>query len=165
MRNLLIILSLLSALITAFPALAENHSVPDYSRIYDPERDPFEDSREALSYAQKTDRRLLIELGGDWCSYCHILDYFIANNREVREVLNEYFVILKINVSDENMNEDFIRGLPDTNGYPHIFVAKNDGSIVFSRDTTRLLEGGKYSQDRFLAFLHQWGDGDSVLVD
>jgi thioredoxin-related protein len=51
--------------------------LPAYSRVYDESRDPIVDGREALKLAQETQRKVLIEVGGDWCSWCHVLDGFI----------------------------------------------------------------------------------------
>jgi thioredoxin-related protein len=131
--------------------------LPEYSRVYDPARDPFADGKEALRNAKQSNRRVLIEAGGDWCSYCRILDHFIENNPAVSKALHNNFVVLKINISDENGNEEFLSGLPETTGYPHIFIAENDGRILFSRDTAQFFVNGQYSQSHFLGFLNEWG--------
>lgn len=131
--------------------------IPEYSKAYDPSRDPFADGKEALQYAQQTNRRVLIEVGGDWCSYCKVLDYFINNNPTIKNSLYERFVVLKVNISDENDNKEFISGLPKTFGYPHIFITENDGTVILSKDTSQLLQNGKYSEQRFIDFLDEWG--------
>jgi thiol:disulfide interchange protein len=51
--------------------------LPAYSLGYDPARDPFADGREALRLARQTGRMVLIEVGGDWCSWCRVLDRFL----------------------------------------------------------------------------------------
>lgn len=160
----LIIISLL--LIPLMQVSADEIYIPDYSKVYDPERDPFADGDSALQYARETDRRVLMELGGNWCTYCKILDYFIENNPIIKKSLYEKFVILKINVSDENGNEKFLSDLPKTFGYPHYFVTENDGSILYSKDTTQLRANGEYSEELFIGFLNEWGpdQGPSVAV-
>ncbi len=109
-----------------------------------------------MQYARQSNRRVLIELGGDWCSYCIRLDRFIAATRVVKDMLHKNFVVLKINVSDDNDNSEFRKGLPSTFGFPHIFIADKDGSILYSKDTTQLLQDGQYSQVLFMEFLQQW---------
>jgi thioredoxin-related protein len=131
-------------------------SLHDYSKIYDPDRDPFEDGNNALQNAKETQRRVLIEVGGDWCSPCHKLEHFITNTPAIYKQLHNNFVLLKINVSDENYNEPFLNGFPKTFGYPHIFITENDGSIIYSGDTVQLLENGSYVMDRFSLFLDKW---------
>ena len=154
---LLLIILPLAALSGDDAIYIEDILLPEYSRSYDPARDPFEDGKEALLYAKETNRRVLIKVGGDWCSYCRILDHFVDNNPLVRNSLHEKFVVLKVNISDENTNEDFMSGLPETIGYPHIFITGNDGQILISKDTARLLVNGQYSQEYFLDFLSEWG--------
>ncbi len=152
---LLIALLLLSVLVTASKADVDD-TLPAYSLSYDPARDPFTDGKRALQYAKQSKRRVLIELGGDWCTYCRKLDRFIAATDAVKDVLYRKFVVLKINVSEENDNKEFRDGLPRTFGFPHIFVADSDGNILYSKDTTQLLEQGRYSPDKFIEFLQQW---------
>ena len=138
-------------------ATDDDYYIPAYSNSYDPGRDPVVDGKEALRYAQHTNRRILIAAGGDWCNYCKVLDRFITDNPSVKNSLYERFVVLKVNVSDENDNEAFMSALPDTFGYPHIFISENDGTVIYSDDTTGFLDSGEYSADRFIDFLYKWG--------
>ncbi len=131
-------------------------SLPDYSRSYDPERDPFVDGNHALQNAKETQRRVLIEVGGDWCSWCYILDEFISTTPSVYKQLHDNFVVLKVNYSDANENESFLKGLPVITAYPHVFITESDGSIVYSGNIVKLLDKGKYSKKRFDNFLEQW---------
>ena len=57
--------------------LSAQSTLPAYSLDYDPVRDPFADGRAALKLAQDTNRRVLIEVGGDWCRWCHVLNKFL----------------------------------------------------------------------------------------
>ncbi len=131
-------------------------SLPDYSKNYDPERDPFEDGNYALQNAKETQRRVLIEVGGDWCTWCHVLEKFISTTSTVYSQLHDNFVVLKVNFSDTNENKLFLDGLPKITGYPHLFITENDGSIVYSGNIVQLLENGKYSKERFNYFLDEW---------
>ncbi len=131
-------------------------SLPDYSKIYDPERDPFEDGNNALQNAKETQRRVLIEVGGDWCTWCHILEDFISATPAVYTQIHDNFVVLKVNVSDANENESFLNSLPKITGYPHLFITEDDGSIIYSGNIVQLLENGKYSREHFNHFLDEW---------
>lgn len=42
--------------------------LPAYSQGYDAARDPFSDGRAALRLATDRQRKVLIEVGGNWCS-------------------------------------------------------------------------------------------------
>lgn len=139
------------------PIFAVNSSeLPTYSKIYDDKRDPFEDANEALVLAKKTNRNVLIEIGGNWCSWCHKMDTFLANNPDVYEALHNKYVLLKINVSDSNENAAFMKSLPPVLGYPHMYVSDANGKMLLSKDTAELLSGGHYSREQWLTFLDKW---------
>ena len=150
------LLVLSSFIIFSMSVLADYKTIPDYSRSYDPKRDPFVDGRDAIRNAQATQRRILIELGGNWCAWCKKLEQFISEHKVIETELHKNFVILKVNVSDENDNKKFLSAFPKTNGYPHFFVSRANGSVLYSKDTSELLESGRYSEQRFLAFIQRW---------
>lgn len=147
------------------PAAAESRDLPGYSRHYDPQRDPFADGRDAIEKAAASQRRILIELGGNWCAWCKKLDRFIAEHEIIKKKLYENFIVLKVNVSDENDNHEFLSAFPKTFGYPHFFVAHSDGSVLHSKDTAELLEDGKYSEQRFLDFIEHWRIKESAVIN
>lgn len=137
-------------------AAVQYANLPAYSRVYDPARDPFTDGRAAIKNAKATKRRILIEVGGNWCSWCHRLDRFIRTNKDIERKLHETFVILKVNISDKNDNHEFMSSLAKPLGYPHMYIAESDGRVVYSQDTAEFLYQGKYSKQYFLDFLEKW---------
>jgi thiol:disulfide interchange protein len=154
---LLVMLSLLSAVTASAHADSSLDDPPEYSVVYDPTRDPFADGSAALELARATGRRVLIEVGGDWCSWCHVLSKFLDENPGVRKRMYEVFVVLKVNFSDENPNSDFLQRFPEPIGYPHLYVADNDGAVLHSQTTAAFLQDGGYSAERWMKFFDQWG--------
>jgi thiol:disulfide interchange protein len=132
--------------------------LPVYSQGYDPARDPFSDGRAAIRLATETQRKVLIEVGGDWCSWCHVLDRFLHAHSSLRTRLHQTFVLLKVNVDERNDNAEFLSAFPRALGYPHMYVTDNKGSILFSQDTAEFLQDGSYSEQRFRAFLDRWSE-------
>ncbi len=137
-------------------AFQENSELPAYSQFYDATRNPNADGRQALQLAKETGRKVLIEVGGDWCSWCHVLDKFIKDNPAVEKRLHETFVVLKVNISDENDNAEFMSAFPPAQGYPHMYITDNNGSILHSQDTSEFRENKKYSEKRFMIFFERW---------
>jgi len=154
-------LLLLSCLAIPFHIYAKSdhmtaQSLPTYSQIYDDQRDPFKDAAAALALAKETNRQVLIEIGGNWCTWCHKMDNFLAKNPEVFQALHSQYVLLKINVSDSNENNDFMKSLPPVLGYPHMYISTAQGKMILSKDTAELLAGNDYSKEHWLNFLTQW---------
>ncbi len=133
-----------------------NGNLPEYSTTYDPSRDAFKDGAAAIELATRTSRRILIELGGDWCKWCHEMDAFFDQNPDIKQQLHETFVMLKVNVSDSNDNADFLKAFPKPLGYPHMYVAEYNGKVLWSQDTADFLNNGKYSRDTFMDFFKRW---------
>lgn len=70
--------------------------------------------------------------------------------------MRDDYIIVKLNYSDENKNEELLSGYPDISGYPHIFVLETDGSLLHSQDTAKLEQGKGYDPGVFLEFLKTW---------
>jgi thiol:disulfide interchange protein len=125
--------------------------------IYDPARDPANDLEQAILKAQKENKRIMLELGGDWCIWCRYMDDFYASHADILQVRAENYVLVKINVSEENSNDDFLSDFPAPGGYPHIYILDSDGTLLHSQDTVELEDGGSsYVPEVFMAFLKKW---------
>ena len=162
-------LALLFALaLTSVPALAQHEAdaevAPAYSVAeYDPARDPAEDLRTTVERAQAEGKRILLEVGGEWCSWCHALDAYVHGNAAVAEALRDGFLIMKVNMSEENRNEAFLSDYPEIPGYPHLFVLERDGTLLHSQGTGVLEEGPSYNEQVVLDFLSTWApDGQGT---
>lgn len=147
-------LSLLLFFVLLQTAFAEQ--LPVYSLSYDPNRNAMQDGRDAIKLAKATHRRILIEVGGEWCKWCHVLDRFLNNNAEIKIQLHQTFVLLKVNVSDENDNREFLKVFPRVLGYPHVFVTESNGKLLLSKDISQFFVKGKYSVERFEAFFKKF---------
>jgi thiol:disulfide interchange protein len=143
---------------SAVYAQDDSQALPAFSRVYDAGRDPFADGRAALQLARQTGRRVLIEVGGNWCSWCHVLDRFLDQHASLRSKLHENFVLLKVNVDEVNDNAEFLSAFPEALGCPHMYVTESDGSVIHSQDTAEFLQDGRYSEKRFVDFLERWGN-------
>jgi len=139
-------------------------SLPSYSTHYNVKQDAFKDGNAAVKLATSTNRRILIELGGDWCKWCHKMDVFFDNNPDIKQKLHETFVMLKINVSDENDNAEFLKPFPKPLGYPHMYVSEFNGSVLWSQDTAEFLKDGNYTRESFLAFFKRWDINNKDLI-
>lgn len=134
----------------------EVSALPLYSKVYDDQRDPFKDAVAAIKLAKDSNRNVLIEIGGNWCTWCHKMDDFLAKNPDIYQELHNKFVLLKINVSDSNENEAFMKALPPVLGYPHMYVSNSSGKMLLSKDTGEFLEQGQYSREAWLSFIERW---------
>jgi len=164
-KNKSILTLLLTSLLLASYALAQQ---PQTSRSetgssgyvpvtrYDPKRNAAQDLTEAISEASRTGKNVMVEVGGDWCSWCHTLDNFFAAHQDLIELRDKNFVTLKINFSQENENEKVLSQYPQINGYPHIFFLNPKGKLLQSQDTSVMENGSSYNLERVRDVLTKW---------
>lgn len=123
---------------------------------FDPKKDPFKDVKAAVKIAAKTNKNILLDVGGEWCPWCHKLDEFILADKEINGYLHSNFVEVKVNYSNENKNEKFLSTLPKVKGYPHLFVLDKKGKLIYSQDTGELEQEKSYSKEKLMAFLKKY---------
>jgi thioredoxin-related protein len=123
---------------------------------YDPSRDPEQDLRFAIADARENGKRIILVIGGEWCVWCHILDRFLSENKDIQTVWSDNYVTVKVNVSPENGNEEFLSRYPKVEGYPYFFVLEKDGSLLHSQRTAKLESGYTYSKEKMREFLKEW---------
>ena len=131
------------------------------SAAFDPARDPAQDVAEAVALAKAQDKRVIVDVGGEWCSWCRTLHRFIVANEDLRSLIDSRYVWVKVNYSKENRNEAFLSRWPKIEGYPHLFVLDADGKLLHSQDTGELEAGKSYDTAKFLAFVRKWTGADA----
>lgn len=144
----------LLALLAALP-WAAGWTAESLPARFDPRRDALADLAQALAAAQAQGKAVLVDVGGEWCTWCHILDRFLASRAEVRRTLEEHYVWLKVNYSPQNRNEALLSRWPRAAGYPHLYVLDGAGQLLASQATGELEAGKDYDEARMLAFLRR----------
>ncbi len=137
----------------AFAAASAAQSLPTR---FDPARDAAADVAMAAAQAKAQGKRVLVDVGGEWCAWCHILDRFVDANADVRSLRDAGYVWVKVNWSKENKNEALLSRWPKIQGYPHLFVLDGDGRLLHSQDTGSLESGKDYDRAKLVAFLKAW---------
>jgi thiol:disulfide interchange protein len=148
------------ALVCGFTAFATQTTAAQspYAPVtkYDPKRDAARDIDDAVTEAKRTNRRILLEVGGEWCSWCHILDEYFDKHPDLTALRDKSFVTVKINFSEENPNKEVLARYGPINGYPHIFVLDWDGKFLHSQGTGVLESGRSYDLEKMNNFLTEW---------
>ncbi len=99
---------------------------------------------------------MLVEVGGSWCIWCHIMDKFFEQHPKIATLRDKNFVTVAVNFSPENQNQAVLGRYPEIPGYPHLFVLSADGQLLRSQRTRDLEEGNGYNAKQFEQFLMKW---------
>ncbi len=123
---------------------------------FDPKRDPKADLVEAVTKAAAAGKRIILDVGGEWCVWCVYMDRFFVENPPLEKLREDNFVWLKINMGPENENKAFLSAYPEANGYPHLYVLDAAGKLLKSQDTSALEQGNGYNLMKFTEFMRTW---------
>ena len=150
-------------LLNAFSSVSQkkSSSIPLWTPLeqFDEKRDAAADIKLGIAEAKRSDRRVLLDVGGEWCIWCHRLDTLFIRNADLSDFLHKNFVVVKVNYSKEYKNEAVLSKYPKIPGYPHLFVLDAKGKLLHSQDTGELEEGKGHSKEKVLAFLKKWAPG------
>ena len=135
-------------------------TVIHHQEEFDPKRDAAQDIRSAMVQAQKEHKHILLDVGGQWCIWCCMLDTLYMKNPDLSDYLYRHYIVVKVNVSKENKNTEVLSHYPEVAGYPHLFVLDKNGTFE-SQDTSELeLPGGSavrgHDKAKVFAFLRKW---------
>ncbi len=68
-------------------------------------------------------------------------------------MLQQNFLIMKVNYSRENQNRQFLSQLPPIPGYPYFFLLESDGRYLQTLRNGDFISRGQYDEARFLSVL------------
>ncbi len=123
---------------------------------FDPARDPKTDLKEAVEMATKSGKRIILDIGGEWCGWCVYMDTFFSKNPPLSKIRDDNFIWVKVNMSEQNENKTFLKLYPEPSGYPHLYILSKTGRLLRSQDTSYLELGKGYNIVKFTQFLRTW---------
>jgi thioredoxin-related protein len=159
--NIIALVLGLALVLVASPAPAQGGVAqapvpPHRQKKFDPARNAAKDIAEAIALAQKENKRIILDVGGEWCGWCKKLDKFFEENVEASAILKAKYLLVKVNFSPENKNEAVLSRYPKINGYPHLFVLDKNGKLLHSQDTGELETGDHHDPAKVIPFLKEW---------
>lgn len=139
--------------------------------IYNPGADANAEIQQATIKANAENKHVFLQLGGDWCSWCHKFHNFVNENKEITDFITENFVVVRVNYSKENKNTDVMEKLdfPQRFGFPVFVILNGNGKRIHTQNSAYLEENEGYSEKKVLEFFKQWApaalDPDSYSTD
>jgi thioredoxin-related protein len=152
----LLCLALVTGQVGTAEAAADTAYAGNLSARFDSQRDAAKDLADAIAMARTENKRIVVDVGGEWCIWCLRMDKFIRGNEQIQNAVKSSFIWVKINYSEENDNQKVLAQFPKVKGYPHLFVLDKNGALLHSQDTSPLEQDKSYSAERILDFLHEW---------
>ncbi len=114
---------------------------------------------ELVKQAQKENKNIILQAGGNWCIWCLRFNQFVQTTPELKNVVDENYLYYHLNYSPENKNEKVFAkyGNPGEKfGYPVFVVLDKNGKMIHTQDSAVLEEGKGYSIEKVKAFFTDW---------
>jgi len=139
-------------------------SAQSYAKPYDENQDPRADIKEAISLAQKENKNILIQFGGNWCPWCLRFHALVSGMNRIDSVMKANYVYLLLNVPREKEMRDFSLfreyEYPNRFGYPVFIILDKTGKRLNTQDSEAFeyfnpkISG--YDTAKVLRFLTMW---------
>ena len=160
--------AILLALILALPAIAApapRASISDLSllpirvmRPYDEKADADAAVAAAFARARRSGKRVLIDLGGNWCPDCIVLAN-IMRLPEVAPFLAAHYEVVAVDVGrfDKNLQIPARFGITKRlEGVPSVLIAEPDGRLVNRGHVSALADARSMTPQAIIDWLARW---------
>jgi thiol:disulfide interchange protein len=136
----------------ALPAVAATPIYPKTSHASD-------DIAAGIAEAARTQRRVLVDFGGNWCTDCKVLDINFRKPENAR-LLEERYVVVHVNVGDSGIDTNFDvaerYGIPLKKGVPALAVLDSTGRVLYAQKTGEFEDMRHMDPASVHDFLEKW---------
>lgn len=149
MKRTLLSLLLLLTLTSAYAQLP---------KVYDEQIDPMAQIDSAIEKAKSTDRFVICQVGGNWCSWCLKFADFTKNDTTISKVIEDNFVYIHVNYPRQGASQQLSQRILGAGrfGYPVFVVMDTEGKVIHIQDSSYLEEDKGYNKDKVLRFFQGW---------
>jgi thioredoxin-related protein len=151
MKNNLILFSMILFSLDTF-------SQAEKPKLYEPLANAETEIASAVKKAKQEGKYVLIQAGGNWCSWCIEFNRFVQADSSIDSLIKKCFVVYHLNFSTDNMNErTFAKyGYPKRFGFPVFLILDGQGNRLHTQNSEYLEQGKSYNKQRVYEFLLQW---------
>lgn len=133
-------------------------SAADTTILYNPGADASADLQQAVALANKENKHVLIQAGGNWCTWCLRFNKFTTEDQQIDSLIKANYVVYHLNYSKENKNADVFEklGFPQRFGFPVFIILDKTGKNIHKQNSVYLEQGKGYNKEKVMEFLQQW---------
>ncbi len=126
--------------------------------LYNPSIDGMQQLHEAINLANKTNKHVLVQVGGNWCPWCIKFHDFCDKVYNVDSIIKASYIHILLNYSRENKNESAMQYLeyPERFGFPVLVILDSNGKRIHTQDSEMLEKLKSYDTSRVIKFLKNW---------
>ena len=127
---------------------------------YNPNADAKAELKAALDLARKENKHVLIQIGGNWCSWCMRFHAMAKGAPVIDSLIRADYVYTLLNFSKENKNWDIMKQFdyPTRFGFPVFVILDKNGKVLHTQDSGELehCQVKGYDTTKVATFLKMW---------
>jgi thiol:disulfide interchange protein len=129
--------------------------------IYDTHAEGEQLLAEALQTARAENKRVLLDMGANWCSDSQGMFQLLTTNTPIRRMIQDNYVFTMVDVNKNGFkarNEKLVErlGNPISNGIPALLVLDASGKVLNTDPDERLTDSDHDRPAIVLAYLRKW---------
>jgi len=130
----------------------------DTAHLYNPAANAIDGIANAVAQAKKEKKFVLIQAGGNWCSWCLRFNKFVTDDAQLDSIVKASFIVYHLNYSKENLNKEVFAkyGYPQRFGFPVFIILDGKGKRLHTQNSSYLEEGKSYNKDKVFGFFKDW---------
>jgi thioredoxin-related protein len=130
----------------------------DTTKLYSTTANATKDIAAAVKQAKAENKHLIIQAGGNWCSWCLLFEKTVKNDFQLDSALKANFIVYHLNYSKENQNDEVFAkyGFPQRMGFPVFLILDKDGKLLHTQNSSYLEEGRGYNKSKVIGFFSDW---------
>jgi thioredoxin-related protein len=126
--------------------------------LYHPLANAEKDIVAAVAKARLEKKHVLIQAGGNWCSWCLEFNRFTTTDKQLDSAINADYVVYHLNYSPQNKNAELFKkyGFANRFGFPVFIILDANGKMIHTQNSSYLEEGKSYNKRKIRDFLADW---------
>lgn len=128
------------------------------NNLYNPQLDGKLQIKQAIELAQKNNKHVLIQVGGNWCPWCIRFHKFLNKVPKIDSLVQSSYIYVPLNYSRENKNEESLKLLefPQRFGFPVLVILDQNGKRIHTQNSALLEKEQSYDTTKVFQFLQHW---------
>lgn len=147
-------------LLISFILCVHLFSCSQNKKIYNPQDNAKEKIDSIVIAAQKEHKYVLLQIGGNWCIWCQRFNKLTEENKDLKNIIDENYLVYHVNYSKENKNEEILTALdnPEQYGFPVFVILNEKGERIHTQQSDLLEHEGTsgYDINKVTKFLEEW---------
>jgi thioredoxin-related protein len=130
----------------------------DTTKLYVVNTNAKNDIAAAVKQAKAENKLVLIQAGGNWCSWCLLFEKTVKNDVQLDSAIKANYIVYHLNFSNENQNDEIFTkySYAQRFGFPVFLILDPKGKLIHTQNSSYLEEGKGYNKSKVMGFFSDW---------